>query len=90
MAPNRLLEEPTKQPQQPMKYRTQKINFNTTTSTRNCSNTLSFRSIPIGASGRMLRLLVFYVIYASVQFKVAAAVYALERIRGEISFHHGC
>ena len=84
MAPNRISEEPTPQPQQPMTPQTQHTGVNTAASVRSGSNAFSFRFIPIGASGRMLRLPVFPMIRAPAHSKATAVAYALDRIRGEI------
>ena len=83
MAPNRISEEPLPQPQHPMTSQTQQTGINSTASIRSGSNTFSFRSVPIGASGRILRLPVFPVIRVPAHSKAAAAAYAIDRIREE-------
>ena len=85
MISNRILEESTPQLQQPMTSQTQQTGFNTTAFIYSDRNAFSFRCIPIGAGGRMLRLPVFPVIRAPAYSKATAVAYALQRIRGDIS-----
>ena len=74
MAATRKLEEPLTQPQQPMTLKTHLTGINITASIRSGSNVFSFRSVPIGTSGRMLPLPVFPVIRVSIHFKAAVIV----------------